>query len=227
MKKVALFLLAFVGLPLVWALVLTLLDGMAVGMSRETWFTSGTLGFFIGAGLMVLLYWKVARGLDTLYVFAHEMTHAVVGLCFFAKVHRVHVEAKKGFVQLSKENVFITLAPYCVPFYLLVAVGIYGILRLFIEEPLPFYLWTGFFGLLTAFHVLKTLDALLGVSQPDTHVYGRFFSYWFILCMNLFFASLALCLTRVVGWGEQFASLLGNVLDTYHATIDFFLSLVH
>ncbi len=220
MKRLLCFLLALCGVPLVWALGRAFLEGLALGVVRGDGWTSGTLGFLIGAVAMLVLYACKRRALDAPYTFAHEMTHLVVGLCCLAKVHRVHIEARSGYVQLSKENVFITLSPYCVPFYLLVAVCIYGVLRCFIAEPLPFWLWSGLFGGLTTFHIVKTIDALLGTSQPDTHVYGRFFSYWFILCMNLLFAQVALCLVHLVAWETQAGTLLDATRESYMYVID-------
>lgn len=144
---------------------------------------------------MTLLYiWK-GRALQVVYIFAHEMTHAVVGLCCFSKVYKVSIKTTGGFVQLSKSNLFITLAPYCVPFYLLVAVLLYGILQCFVPNVLPFEVWAGFFGVLTAFHLWYTANALFSVSQPDTHEYGRFFSWWFIVMTNLLFALVAVVIT--------------------------------
>ncbi len=219
MKKFLLLLLALCGLPLLWALGVAFLKGLALGISQEHWLTPGCMGFLIGALLMVLLYaWK-RRLFDPPYVFAHEMTHALVGLCCLAKVHRVHIEKQSGYVQLSKENILITLSPYCVPFYLLLGVGVYGLLRLFFDEPLPFAVWAGLFGGMTVFHIVKTIDTLMGASQPDTRIYGRLFSYWFILCMNLLFAQIALCLTHLTDWKTQSLTLLDETREGYEAVI--------
>ena len=58
--------------------------------------------------------------------------------------------------------------------------------------PAQVWLWSAAFGILTAFHILCMLDAILTMTQPDIRVYGRFFSYWFILVVNLLFTLLAL-----------------------------------
>ena len=120
-------------------------------------------------------------------------------------------------MQLDKQNLAITLAPYCVPFYLLLALGLCALVTLFAPEAVPFWLWSALFGFCTLFHVLYTIDALLTVSQPDVQLYGRLFSYWFILCTNLFFASLALPLSGQVPFPEQARRLLHATTGTYRA----------
>lgn len=217
MKRALLFLLALVGLPLVWALGVAFLEGLAAGTFEGPLVTPGRLGFLAGAGAMVALYQWKGRALQVVYVFAHEMTHAAVGLLFLARIHRVEVSQRGGFVQLNKQNLAITLAPYCVPFYLLLALGLCALVTLFAPEAVPFWLWSALFGFCTLFHVLYTIDALLTVSQPDVQLYGRLFSYWFILCTNLFFASLALPLSGQVPFPEQARRLLHATTGTYRA----------
>ncbi len=226
MKKFLLLILALLGMPILWALGQTFMQGIAFGVSRDNWLTSGCIGFLCGAGGMLLLYaWK-RKSLDTLYVFAHEMTHALVGLCCFAKIHCIHIDKHSGYVQLSKENVLITLSPYCLPFYLLLSALLYGLLSLFFDEFLPFYLWAGLFGAATAFHILKTIDTLLGASQPDTRIYGRVFSYWFIACMNLLCGLIALCLTQLTGWQACYRMAQENVIAAYSTTLNVAYSFV-
>jgi hypothetical protein len=195
MKKIILFLFALLGLPLVWVLVKSLLEALAFEAVEGDFLTAGRIAFAVGCVVMTVLYaWK-GQAWQILYIFAHEMTHALVGVLFFARIHKVSVKMTGGFVQLSKSNLLITLAPYCVPFYLLMVVIFYGIVQWFVPGILPFWVWAFLFGVTTAFHVWYTANALLSVSQPDTHEYGRFFSWWFIVMMNLFFATLAIVIT--------------------------------
>ena len=98
-------------------------------------------------------------------------------------------------MRLSKSNLVITLAPYCVPLYLLVAVFLYGVQQYLLPDALPFACWAFLFGVLAVFHICYTTDALFSVSQPDTLEYGRFFSWWLILVANLFFAVFAITIT--------------------------------
>lgn len=187
-KRFLLLVLALIGLPLVWVLGKCFLETLFLDMVTGQCFTVGRVAFGVGCLLMVLLYLWKGRSLMVLYVFAHEMTHAVAGLCCFAKIHKISIGKSGGYVQLSKSNLVITLAPYCVPFYLLCGILLYILQQIFVPDVLPFAVWATLFGFLTAFHVLFTADALLTVSQPDTHEYGRCFSWWLIVVTNLFFA---------------------------------------
>lgn len=199
MRRFLLCLLALLGLPLAWGLGEALLQGVAADMAEGPLLTPGRLWFLGGAVAMTALYaWK-GRALMVVYVFAHEMTHALVGLLCFARVHRVSVRETGGFVELSKHNLAIVLSPYCVPLYLLLAVALRALTAWLWPGALPEGPWFGVFGALTLFHVLYTLSALLSVAQPDIREYGRLFSYWLILCVNLFFASVALTFAGHVG----------------------------
>ena len=211
------FLLALVALPVVWGLGAAFLEGLVAGSLEGGLLTAPRLGFGVGALAMVALYQWKGRALQIVYVFAHEMTHAAVGLLFFARIRRVSVRATGGFVVLDRQNWAIALAPYCVPFYLLLALGLCALTGLCFPDALPFWLWSALFGACTLFHVLYKLDALLSVSQPDTHLYGRFFSYWLILCLNLSFASLALVLSGMTPCLDQGARVLRRTAGAYCA----------
>ena len=217
MRRVLLFLLAVLGLPLAWGLGEALLRGLAADVAEGPLLTSGRLWFLGGAVAMTLLYaWK-GRALMVAYVFAHEMTHAVVGLLCLARVHRVSVRETGGFVELSKQNLAIVLAPYCVPFYLLLAVAARALTAWLWPGALPDGPWLGLFGVLTLFHALYTLDALISVAQPDIREYGRLFSYWLIVCVNLFFASVALTFAGRVGAFAQGRRILSSTAHAYAA----------
>lgn len=215
MSGAARFLLALLGLPFLWALGATLLEGLATLSIEGQVFTVSRTAFLLGAGAMVALYaWK-GQALMITYVFAHEMTHAVVGLCFLARVHRVSVRESGGFVELSKNNWVIALAPYCVPFYLLIALGICALTTWLFPDAVPFPCWAFLFGMLTLFHVLYTSSILFSVAQPDVREYGRLFSYWVILSANLFAGVLALSLTGLIPPTTQARTLLRRTTHAY------------
>lgn len=218
MKKAVLFLLAFAGLPFVWACVRALFNSLAAGLTEDSFFAPGCVAFLAGAAAMVALYFWKGRELSIVYVFGHEMTHALVGLCFFARIHSVNIRETGGFVELSKSNLFITLAPYCVPFYLFIVIGVHALATCI--APQPVWPWYAAFGVTTAFHILYTLDALLTVAQPDVRAYGRFFSYWFILVVNLLFALLALVAIGHISFRGQAHALRVQTVDAYVSVVD-------
>ena len=217
MGRVARMLLALAGLPLLWALGGAFLEGLAAGALNGPVLTAGRVGFVLGAAAMLALYCWKRQALMVAYVFAHEMTHALVGLCCLARVRRVSVQETGGFVELSKSNWVIALAPYCVPLYLLAAVLVCWLTEWLWPGAVPRSVWGALFGFLALFHVLYTVDALVTVAQPDIHAYGWLFSYWLILAVNLLAASLALTVSRQVGAVAQGVCLLRWTARTYAA----------
>ena len=216
MKNAFLFLLAAVGLPLTWAIGRTCVEGLAAGLSDGNLLTAGRLAFIGGAATMTWFYFWKGREWYVLYVFAHEMTHAVVGLCCFAKIHSITINKTNGCVVLSKDNVAISLAPYCVPFYLLIALVCCAILiRIWPQQ--PFWPWAALFGALALFHVLYTIDALVSTAQSDVRVYGRFFSYWLIITVNLLIATFALSAANILSFDRQAATLQHHATTAYSA----------
>ena len=84
------------------------------------------VGLIIGAGAYIIIAvllktLKSGHNMRWLMKFTHELTHTLVALAFFAKIHKfivmdrecnVYYEAKVGYVP-------ITLSPYCIPIYTL------------------------------------------------------------------------------------------------------------
>lgn len=81
-------------------------------------------GLFAGFGAYFIYFLfmfipKVRHNLNWIMKFTHELTHTLVALVFFAKIHKfivmerecsVYYESKVGYVP-------ITLSPYCIPIY--------------------------------------------------------------------------------------------------------------
>lgn len=127
-----------------------------------------------------------------IYVLGHELTHAVWGLAFGARVSNIKVAASGGSVLLSKSNVWITLAPYFFPFYTAIVALVALVTRIF-ADPLPCPLaWMFAIGFTWCFHVYFTLQALFQ-RQPDVLEYGRLFSWAFIWIANLLGILAVLC----------------------------------
>jgi hypothetical protein len=147
------------------------------------WFLGG-VGLFT---LFAVLLWRPV----VVYVFAHEVTHALAAWMCLGKVSNLTASARGGQVTTSKTNTFIRLAPYCVPLYaVIVALAYVAMDRLW--KPMGSYaaylaLALGFF---YAFHVGFTLWSLRR-DQPDLKADGWLFSLVIIYLANvLIFAML-------------------------------------
>jgi hypothetical protein len=141
-----------------------------------------------------------------LYVFGHELTHALTAWLSGYRVKSLKVSASGGEVVTSDTNVFVALAPYCVPLYTVGVVLLYALVRHHSPSLAP-PLWCAFgVGVTFAFHVALTVHALRQ-RQPDLDHAGTFLSLVIIALCNA--ASLALLL-KFLFPGEVSLSFFGR-----------------
>jgi hypothetical protein len=153
------------------------------GLSRSQWW------LISGVALWPIIHVTLPKSFS-LYVLAHELSHAAVAFAMGANVHGFKVtENKGGYVKLSHSNFMITLAPYIVPMYAFCALAIYGLCVLFYDQRFLQPFWLGTLGLLWSYHITFTLWAI-SQEQTDIKEEGRLFSYTFIVLMNLLTVSL-------------------------------------
>ncbi len=100
-------------------------------------------------------------------------------------------------MEIAGSNVWIALAPYIVPFYFLLVIGIFGLSQLFFYPSPP---WAIIAFLLCAslgyaYHCVLTVYAI-GLSQSDLKIYGEFFSVSLIIAGNVLFLLLALLMSN-------------------------------
>lgn len=135
-----------------------------------------------GAGTY-LIFHLLFRKPMTVYVFGHELTHAAAAFLSGYKVKSLFVSEKGGEVELSDSNVFVALAPYCVPLYAVMVLLAYVLVRQYAPLSSP-PLWVGFgVGFTLAFHGALTIYSLRQ-DQPDLRHAGTFFSMVLIVLFN-------------------------------------------
>jgi len=141
------------------------------------WFVGGAGAF----GLLAILLWRPI----VVYVFAHELVHALATWLCLGSVSNLKASASGGQVTSSKTNTFIRLAPYCVPLYVLLAAIVYLALDRF-WQPLSAYVnYLGcVMGFFYAFHLGFTLWSLRR-DQPDLKPDGWLFSLVLIYMGNV------------------------------------------
>ncbi|MBR4673289.1 MAG: hypothetical protein IKP00_02395 [Victivallales bacterium] len=162
----------------------------------------------------------------SIYVFGHELTHWVTAKLFFKKTGHIRIHRLSGSTEIYNPNIAITLAPYIIPFYLMVVVGAFGLSQLFV---FPSPIWTvhlvsALLGLTYAYHIMLNIYALRN-NQTDVEVYGKVLSYAFILSGNTLFLLLAMLITTSQ-WKEAaraFMRLLSLQLDALKAIASAFL----
>ena len=170
-------------LPLCVAVPLATLSVLRAASSSENLFSPPTCAFAAG-WLAWMLVWFLLKTPMKIYVFGHEMTHALWGLLFGARVGKMRVSNKGGSVMLSKTNLLISLAPYFFPFYTMLVVGVYLLAACFMDMArfrLAFLFLVAF---TWGFHITFTFISLR-VRQPDVMEHGRLFSWVVIWLANI------------------------------------------
>lgn len=117
----------------------------------EFWF------FSLGAVLWLIAFFGLPRPL-VLYVFGHELTHALWVLILGGRVSRFRVGRDGGHILTDKNNFWIALAPYFFPLYSLFVIALYGVCSLFLDvqpyRPAALRARRGDLGIPSHFHLL-------------------------------------------------------------------------
>ncbi len=214
MVRILRFLFAVVLLPFAWAIARVFVDVLrAIPASSEAVLPPGVVAVFAGLTLH-LIVWSVFPAPVKMYVLGHELTHAVCGLLFGARVSNLRVGASGGSVNVSKSNVWITLAPYFFPFYTILVALVALIVRCFLPALPGPCVWLFAVGYTWCFHCCFTIRSLLQ-KQPDIQEYGHLFSYVLIWIFNVVGVSLWIVCTAGVPWRLFGHSLLTRISSAY------------
>src|SRR6266446_1171701 len=153
---------------------------------QEFWF------FSLGAVLWLIAFVGLPRPI-LLYVFGHELTHALWVWLMGGRVSRFRAGHEGGHIVTNRSNFWIALAPYFFPLYSVLAIAAYGISSLFFNvQPYGRLLYT-VIGVTWAFHFTFTCW-MVPKSQTDLRDQGTFFSLVVIYLMNLMLLSVMLIL---------------------------------
>jgi hypothetical protein len=136
-----------------------------------------------GAACWVMVYWLLPKPM-WLYVFGHELTHALWTWLFGGRVKKFKTSANGGHVVVTKSNFVIALAPYFFPLYAILVVVVF-----LIGERLwhwrEYVMWFHvLLGAAYAFHVTLTWH-ILKQSQSDITEQGYLFSAVIIFLGNM------------------------------------------
>lgn len=135
----------------------------------------------------------VSRNEQWLQTFSHELSHAIVGMMFFQKIHSFHVEENQGVVWRSGKPVgsmFISLAPYCLPLFTYV----FLLLRI-IGDNKMLYVFDLFIGFTLAFHIVCFYKQTRPY-QTDIQQQGYVRAFLFIVVVWFFNATIILLSIR-------------------------------
>ena len=169
----------------------------------EFWF------FSLGAVLWLIAFFGLPRPI-VLYVFGHELTHALWVWLMGGRVSRFKVGREGGHILTDKNNFLIALAPYFFPLYAVMVVAFFCVGNWFWRWQ-PYMVWFHLLlGASYGFHLTLTWH-ILKSSQSDITEQGYLFSAVVIFLGNAVILLLAIPLLTgrvpVLGalrwWGED------------------------
>jgi len=173
---------------------------------EEFWF------FSLGLVLWLIAFFGLPRPI-VVYVFGHELTHALWVWLMGGRVSRFSVRRDGGHVVTSKSNFWIALAPYFFPIYSILVIAIYGACGLFLNVQPYGRLLYGLIGVTWAFHFTFTCW-MIPKNQTDLRDQGTIFSLVVIYLMNLLLLSVMLILASphitFAAFGADLLTNIGN-----------------
>jgi hypothetical protein len=182
---------------------------------EEFWF------FSLGAFLWLIAFVGLPRPV-LVYVFGHELTHAVWVWLMGGRVSRFRVGRHGGHIVTSRTNFWIALAPYFFPIYSIFAIGIYGLASLSTNVQPYGRLLYAIIGVTWTFHFTFTCW-MVPKNQTDLTEHGTFFSLVVIYLMNLLLLSVMLVLvSRQITFTNFGSDLLINIANFSHWIVDLF-----
>jgi hypothetical protein len=136
-----------------------------------------------GAGCWLSIYLLLPKPM-WVYVFGHELTHALWTWLFGGRVKKFKASSSGGHVVVTKSNFLIALAPYFFPLYAMLVVVVYVVgSRLWGWQ--PYAVWFHLLiGVAYAFHITLTWH-ILKEDQTDISEQGYLFSAVVTLLGNL------------------------------------------
>lgn len=184
--------------------------------SAEFWF------FALGAVLWIIAFFGLPRPL-VIYVFGHELTHALWVWMMGGRVLDFKYSAEGGHIIADRHNFWIALAPYFFPLYSLAVIALYGLGGLFWDLS-PHREWLyGLIGATWAFHISFTLW-MIPKGQTDLTYHGTFFSLVVIYLMNLAVLTVLLMAasprTGIVSFGREFMENASDLASWAHSLVE-------
>lgn len=200
-------------LPAAWVLTQTFFMAFArTTIRNQFWITEEFWFFSLGVLVWLVTFFGLPRPI-WLYVFGHELTHAIWVMLMGGRVHRFQVTRQGGHILADRTNTWIALAPYFFPIYSLLAIVIYGVCGIFWEVAPYRWILYMVIGVTWAFHLTFTVW-MITKGQPDLYYGGTFFSLVVIYILNLILLSIMLVLAAPeITWLSFLRELLQNAVD--------------
>lgn len=156
-------------------------------MAQQLWAGEEFWFFSLGVVLWLIAFFGLPRPL-LVYVFGHELTHALWVWMMGGHVSQFRVRRDGGHIVTNRNNFWIALAPYFFPLYSIIAIGLFGLLSLVTDVRGYGRVLYATIGVTWAFHFTFTCW-MIPKSQSDLRDNGTIFSLVVIYLMNLILLS--------------------------------------
>lgn len=207
------FVVALFLLPPAWLLTQTFFTVFARATLHDAFWATEEFWFF-ALGLVIWLgaFFGLPRPL-WIYVFGHELTHAIWVWIMGGRVSQFRITREGGHILSDRINTWIALAPYFFPIYSLLVIVLYGIVGFFWEmapfRPVLYML----IGATWGFHITFTLW-MIPKGQTDLTYGGTFYSLVIIYILNLAVLSVFLIVASSAITFQSFGTeLLKHTVD--------------
>ena len=171
--------------------------------------------FLTGIICMGLVFFWLPRPI-LVYILGHEFTHAIAAMLCGGRVKGMKVGRDGGHVYVTRDNFFVTLAPYFIPIYAIMVFVVFALGRQLLGWE-GFVAWALFFwalGLSYTFHILLTWD-ILHTRQPDITSQGYLFSAVVIFLGNALVVIIGMnIVSSDIGLGQTTYALGNGVSET-------------
>lgn len=219
------FIVALFLLPICTVLSQTFFTSFArAAVSERLWAGEDFWFFSLGAILWLIAFFGLPRPI-VLYVFGHELTHALWVWLMGGRVSRFKVGREGGHILTDKNNFLIALAPYFFPLYSIVIIALYGALSLFVNMQPYGRLLYALVGVTWAFHFTFTCW-MIPKNQSDLSDNGTIFSLVVIYLINLLLLSAMLIIASPhITFANFGADIVRNIANFSHSVVMFCESL--
>ncbi len=213
------FIVALFLLPLCAVLSQTFFTSFARATVAERLWAGEEFWFFsLGVVLWLIAFFGLPRPV-VLYVFGHELTHALGVWLMGGKVSRFRVGREGGHILTDKNNFLIALAPYFFPLYSILVLALYGGLGLFVDLQPYGRLLYALVGVTWAFHFTFTCW-MIPKNQSDLSDNGTIFSLVVIYLINLLLLSAMLIIASPhITFASFGADMVQNIANFSHALV--------
>ncbi len=158
------------------------------------------------------------RGTTRFEILLHELTHVLWTWLFGGRASKLRVNRRGGSVRVTRDNIWVSLAPYFFPLTTIAVLAAWGVVRLVLDSTGPRELWFALIGASWGAHAVAVAE-LLRIPQPDVEQHGTLCSLMMILAANLFGVGLTLAIVGNFGAGDWCLRWLRTLLIAIRALI--------